>query len=76
MEIYNHQQTLSMIDKQGHAKVLAKKRLEKLIDSLYFGRFDFVYASEAVQALKAFRIKAALPPELLLAQIDALLLNG
>lgn len=56
MEIYNHQQTLSMIDKQGHAKVLAKKRLEKLIDSPYFGRFDFVYDGDTEEETEAFYI--------------------
>lgn len=47
MEIYNHQQTLSMIDKQGHAKVLAKKRLEKLIDTSYRSSYEIMqYAKQ------------------------------
>ena len=42
-EVYDYQQTLSMIDKQGYAQVMELEQVKKLIFSPYFGRFDFVY---------------------------------
>ena len=45
-EVYDYQQTLSMIDQQGFAQVVERENIKKLIDSPYFGRFDFVYEGE------------------------------
>lgn len=42
-EVYDYQQTLSMIDKRGFAQVMEREQVRKLIDSPYFGRFDFLY---------------------------------
>lgn len=56
MEVYDHQQTLAMIDKQGVAQVRARQQLAKLIDSPYFGRFDFVYDGETNEEAEVFYI--------------------
>lgn len=45
-EIYDYQQSLRMIDKQGVANVLAKQQIDRLLDSPYFGGFDFIYEDE------------------------------
>ena len=42
-EVYDYQQTLSMNDKRGFAQVMEREQVRKLIDSPYFGRFDFLY---------------------------------
>ena len=43
-EVYDYQQTLSMIDKQGFRQVMEREQVKKLIESPYFGNFDFQYA--------------------------------
>ncbi|WP_462406559.1 HelD family protein [Gracilibacillus sp. Marseille-QA3620] len=45
-EVYNYQQTLNMIDKRGFAQVMERKQVRKLIESPYFGRFDFLYLGD------------------------------
>lgn len=45
-EVYNYQQTLSMIDKRGFAHVTEREQIRKLIKSPYFGRFDFLYLGD------------------------------
>lgn len=45
-EMYHVRQTLSMIDKHGYAQVMERDRVRKLIESPYFGRFDFVYQGD------------------------------
>lgn len=55
-EVYDYQQTLSMIDKRGFAQVNERQQLAKLIDSPYFGKFNFVYAGEAIKDAEAFYI--------------------
>ncbi|TKI48237.1 HelD family protein [Lysinibacillus tabacifolii] len=45
-EVYNYQQTLSMIDKRGFAHVTEREQIRKLITSPYFGRFDFLYLGD------------------------------
>lgn len=42
-EVYDYQQSLQMIDKHGLSKVLEREKLMKLIDSPYFGHFQFLY---------------------------------
>lgn len=55
-EVYDHQQTLSMIDKQGYMQVMEREQVKKLIDSPYFGRFDFVYEGEELEDVERFYI--------------------
>ena len=55
-EVYDYLQTLNMIDKQGFAKVIERSQIEKLIDSPYFGRFDFVYEGDSDEEAQAFYI--------------------
>lgn len=55
-EVYDHQQTLSMIDKQGFMQVMEREQVRKLIDSPYFGRFDFVYEGEDLDEAEQFYI--------------------
>ncbi|WP_422123242.1 HelD family protein [Planococcus sp. X10-3] len=55
-EVYDHQQTLSMIDKQGFMQVTEREQVKKLIDSPYFGRFDFVYEGEDLEDVESFYI--------------------
>ncbi|WP_341323209.1 UvrD-helicase domain-containing protein [Solibacillus sp. FSL H8-0523] len=45
-EVYDYQQTLSMIDKQGFRQVMEREQVKKLIDSPYFGNFDFQYVGD------------------------------
>ncbi|MBD3109197.1 ATP-binding domain-containing protein [Bacillus sp. AGMB 02131] len=45
-EVYDYQQTLSMIDKRGFAQVMEREEVRKLIESPYFGRFDFIYLGD------------------------------
>ena len=45
-EVYDYQQTLSMIDKQGFRQVMEREQVKKLIESPYFGNFDFQYAGD------------------------------
>lgn len=42
-EVYDYQQSLHMIDKDGLSKVLEREKIMKLIDSPYFGHFQFQY---------------------------------
>lgn len=56
MEVYDYQQSLSMIDRLGVASLIAQGQIQKLIDSPYFGRFDFVYEGEKVKDAEAFYI--------------------
>ncbi|WP_342566581.1 hypothetical protein MKY09_09650 [Psychrobacillus sp. FSL K6-4046] len=53
-EVYDYQQTLNMIDKQGLAQVLEREQIKKLIESPYFGRFDFVYNGEEQDDAETF----------------------
>ncbi|WP_339215921.1 ATP-binding domain-containing protein [Solibacillus sp. FSL W8-0372] len=55
-EVYDYQQTLSMIDKQGYAQVMELEQVKKLIYSPYFGRFDFVYEGESLEDAEPFYI--------------------
>ena len=55
-EVYNHQQTLSMIDKQGYAQVMEREQVQKLIQSPYFGRFDFLYLGDDPSEAETFYI--------------------
>lgn len=55
-EVYDYQQTLSMIDQQGFAQVVERENIKKLIDSPYFGRFDFVYEGEEREDAESFYI--------------------
>ncbi|MEK4522022.1 UvrD-helicase domain-containing protein [Psychrobacillus sp. FSL W7-1493] len=55
-EVYDYQQTLNMIDKQGLAQVLEREQIKKLIESPYFGRFDFVYNGEEQDDAETFYI--------------------
>lgn len=55
-EIYDYLQTLNMIDKQGYSKVIERNRIEKLIDSPFFGRFDFVYEGDDIKDAAIFYI--------------------
>lgn len=42
-EVYDYQQTMHMLDKQGFQQVLRREEVTKLIASPYFGNFDFQY---------------------------------
>lgn len=55
-EIYDYQQTLHMIDKQGYAQVIERDQIKKLIESPYFGRFDFMYEGEEPEDAESFYI--------------------
>lgn len=55
-EIFDFQQTLSMIDKRGYAQIIERERVKKLIDSPYFGRFDFVYLGDDQSEAEIFYI--------------------
>ncbi len=55
-EVYNYQQTLSMIDKQGFAQVNEREQIKKLIESPYFGRFDFLYLGDDLSEVERFYI--------------------
>lgn len=55
-EIYDYQQTLNMIDKQGYAQVIEREQIKKLIESPYFGRFDFMYDGEEPDDAESFYI--------------------
>ncbi len=56
MEVFSYQQTLSSIDRSGVAKLTEKSKIEKLIESPYFGRFDFVYEGEEMEDAEIFYI--------------------
>ncbi|QBP40973.1 HelD family protein [Paenisporosarcina antarctica] len=55
-EVYDYQQTLSMIDKQGFAQAVEREKIKKLIDSPYFGHFDFVYDGENKEDVESFYV--------------------
>mgnify|MGYP001398707039 CR=1 FL=1 len=55
-EMYNIQQTLSMIDKRGFAQVMERERVRKRLESPYFGRFDFVYQGDDLNDAQIFYI--------------------
>lgn len=55
-QVYDYQQTLSMIDKQGFAQVVEREQVRKLIDSPYFGRFDFLYHGDDPSEAETFYI--------------------
>lgn len=55
-EIYDYSQTLNMIDRRGFAQVTEREQLEKLIDSPYFGRFNFVYEGDEPDEVESFYI--------------------
>ena len=55
-EVYNYQQSLSMIDKRGFAEVIEREQVKKLIQSPYFGRFDFVYDGDDKSEAETFYI--------------------
>lgn len=55
-EVYDYQQTLSMIDKQGFAQVREREQVKKLIESPYFGRFDFLYIGDSPDETETFYI--------------------
>ena len=55
-EVFDYQQSLHMIDKQGYQKVLEKQQVEKLLQSPYFGRFDFLYEGDAIEDKERFYI--------------------
>ncbi|OCS89181.1 HelD family protein [Caryophanon latum] len=42
-EVYDYEQTMRMLDQQGLQQVLRREEITKLIDSPYFGNFDFRY---------------------------------
>lgn len=56
MEVYDYQQSLNMIDRSGVASLIAQRQIKKLIDSPYFGRFDFVYEGDQIKDAEAFYI--------------------
>lgn len=45
-EMYDYQRSMHVIDKDGYAKAIAYERVEKMINSPYFGRFDFTYEGD------------------------------
>lgn len=55
-EIFDFQQTLNIIDKRGYAQVMERERVKKLIESPYFGRFDFVYLGDDQSEAETFYI--------------------
>lgn len=55
-EMLQQQQELSMIDKRGYSQTLHKDQLLKLIDSPYFGKFNFVYEGEDIEDAEQFYI--------------------
>ncbi|MGM9949966.1 MAG: HelD family protein [Lysinibacillus sp.] len=56
MEMFGNQQALFTIDRLGVTKLKQESKLEKLIDSPYFGRFDFVYEGDSADEAEAFYI--------------------
>ncbi|MFC3872220.1 HelD family protein [Cytobacillus kochii] len=55
-QVYDYQQTLSMIDKHGFARVVEREQVRKLIESPYFGRFDFLYHGDHPSEAETFYI--------------------
>jgi len=55
-EMLNLQQTLTMVDKRGYAQVIERERVQKLIESPYFGRLDFLYAGDNPDMVERFYI--------------------
>jgi DNA helicase II / ATP-dependent DNA helicase PcrA len=56
MELFGNQQALFTIDRLGVTKLKQESKLEKLIDSPYFGRFDFVYEGDLADEAESFYI--------------------
>lgn len=56
MELFSNQQTLFTIDHLGVTKLRQESKLEKLIDSPYFGRFDFLYEGDSADEAESFYI--------------------
>lgn len=42
-EVYDYEQSMRMLDKQGFLQVMKRQELQKLLDSPYFGSFHFQY---------------------------------
>ncbi|MBQ0140775.1 MAG: ATP-binding domain-containing protein [Kurthia sp.] len=55
-EVYDYQQSMHMIDKNGFAKATQFQQVEKMLQSPYFGRFDFVYDGEDSSQAEPFYI--------------------
>lgn len=45
-EVFDYQQSMTMIDKQGFSKALEYQQVQKMLQSPYFGRFDFLYKGD------------------------------
>lgn len=56
MEIFSNQQALYNIDKIGVTKLNERAKLEKLIDSPYFGRIDFIFEGDTQEDAETFYI--------------------
>lgn len=56
MEMFSNQRALTTIDKTGVMTVKQRTQLEKLIESPYFGRIDFVYDGERTADAETFYI--------------------
>lgn len=56
MEMFSNQRALTTIDKTGVMTVKQRTQLEKLIESPYFGRIDFVYDGESEEDAETFYI--------------------
>lgn len=56
IEIFSNQQMLHSIDRTGVAALKQRMQLEKLMESAYFGRIDFVYDGETIDDAETFYI--------------------
>ncbi|MBD3108206.1 AAA family ATPase [Bacillus sp. AGMB 02131] len=56
IEIFSNQQILQSIDRTGVAALKQRMQLQKLMDSAYFGRIDFVYDGESIDEAETFYI--------------------
>lgn len=56
MEIFSNQQVLQSINRTGMTVLKQRMQLEKLMESAYFGRIDFVYDGESVDEAETFYI--------------------
>lgn len=61
-QVYDYQQTLSMIDKHGFARVMEREQVRKLIESPYFGRFDFYIMVTILVRQRRFILGASVLP--------------
>lgn len=55
-EVYDYQQSMNIIDKHGFARALEYQQVEKMLQSPYFGRFDFVYEGDNHSEAEVFYI--------------------